>query len=172
MKYCNGCSCHLNLDEFGHNKRRRDGHQDWCKKCCKRLRDRPAAKIRQSVCVKQWKLNNTERVLASENRHKITRWKWRHSDRGRFIRSEIQRVRYHKTRGDGTLTTSEWREILVMYDGRCAYCYQPSEKLQLEHIHPLSKGGTHTADNVVPACPSCNYSKGSKSLLRWMYDSL
>lgn len=32
----------------------------------------------------------------------------------------------------------------------------------LEHIIPLSRGGTHTLDNVAPAHASCNFKKGDR----------
>jgi 5-methylcytosine-specific restriction endonuclease McrA len=41
---------------------------------------------------------------------------------------------------------------------RCVYCAAPLEyaRATLDHVHPLAKGGTHTAGNVVAACPPCN----------------
>ena len=53
------------------------------------------------------------------------------------------------------------------YGGRCAYC-AASGKLTMDHVVPLSKGGAHTADNIVPVCLACNMSKGAKPLLVWL----
>lgn len=44
----------------------------------------------------------------------------------------------------------------------CYLCGGPPE--HLDHIVPLSRGGTHTPDNVAWACAPCNLSKGSKTL--------
>ena len=44
------------------------------------------------------------------------------------------------------------------HEGRCYYCGTDGP-MHMEHMIPLSRGGTHTADNVVPACPTCNLSK-------------
>lgn len=66
-----------------------------------------------------------------------------------------------------TLTADEWREIMEQHDYHCAYCGKPfSESLPVtqDHVIPLSKGGNHTKDNVVPACKPCNSSKGAKLL--------
>jgi 5-methylcytosine-specific restriction endonuclease McrA len=57
------------------------------------------------------------------------------------------------------LTASQWREILAAYGYRCVYCDRKMTRLTKDHIIPLSKGGNHSADNVVPACRSCNSSK-------------
>ncbi len=38
----------------------------------------------------------------------------------------------------------------------------------MDHILPLSRGGSHSIDNVVPACHTCNRSKAAKLLLDWL----
>jgi len=38
--------------------------------------------------------------------------------------------------------------------------------LTVEHIIPLSKGGTNYIDNIVPACRFCNLSKNNRI---WMH---
>jgi 5-methylcytosine-specific restriction endonuclease McrA len=63
-----------------------------------------------------------------------------------------------------TLTAVEWNEILAAHDYRCRYCDQSfSADLPAtqDHIIPISKGGHHTRDNIVPACKPCNSSKGT-----------
>lgn len=67
---------------------------------------------------------------------------------------------------DEMLTSTEWLAILAEANGHCAYCGKES-KLTLDHIIPLSKGGTHSKNNVVPACYHCNSSKGNKTLEEW-----
>lgn len=56
-------------------------------------------------------------------------------------------------------------EILIRWKNRCAYCGALAE--HLDHVVPLSKGGTDTEDNMVPACAGCNLSKGAKTLAEW-----
>ena len=65
----------------------------------------------------------------------------------------------------GDLTSSEWNAIVEAHENICHYCDDPAE--HLDHIHPISRGGLHTASNVVPACAPCNLSKGSKTLDEW-----
>ena len=49
---------------------------------------------------------------------------------------------------------------------RCGYCLTPqiltSHKLEIEHIFPISKGGTSTGENLCLACRHCNLYKSSK----------
>lgn len=64
-----------------------------------------------------------------------------------------------------TLTHAEWLSILEVHDHRCAYCLRHTSEcgtLEQEHVIALSRGGEHTADNVVPGCGRCNASKGAK----------
>lgn len=61
------------------------------------------------------------------------------------------------------LTFEQWQGILEKYTRRCAYCGNPDAKT-MDHVTPISKGGFHTASNVVPSCRSCNSKKGQKSL--------
>ena len=57
-------------------------------------------------------------------------------------------------------TAAQWREVQAAYDHRCVYCGKRFKgKLTQDHITPLSKGGNHTASNIVPACTSCNSRK-------------
>lgn len=59
------------------------------------------------------------------------------------------------------LTKQDWEEILSTFNHRCAYCGK-SEKLEMDHVIPISKGGATTKENIVPACRSCNSKKGDK----------
>lgn len=57
------------------------------------------------------------------------------------------------------LTQTQWKIIKAVYQYRCAYCGKKPKMLTKDHIIPLSKGGGHTADNIVPSCKSCNSRK-------------
>lgn len=57
-----------------------------------------------------------------------------------------------------------WRQLLDHFGHKCAYCERAVGKLEQDHVVPLSKGGSHIADNIVPACRSCNARKSTRSL--------
>lgn len=61
----------------------------------------------------------------------------------------------------GEVTKAQWKEIIALFRGRCAYCRRKA-KLTQDHVVPLSKGGPHLPENVVPACQSCNSRKGDR----------
>jgi 5-methylcytosine-specific restriction endonuclease McrA len=49
------------------------------------------------------------------------------------------------------------RAVFVRDGHRCQYCNRAAENI--DHVVPRSRGGTHTWDNVVAACRSCNARK-------------
>ncbi len=51
------------------------------------------------------------------------------------------------------------REVLRRDKHTCQYCGN-TKHLTLDHVIPVSKGGTHTWDNIVAACEMCNNRKG------------
>lgn len=82
-------------------------------------------------------------------------------------RAAAQRHRARKLHGaNNDLTAAQWKEIKEHYGHRCVYCGKKSQRLTQDHITPLSKGGNHTASNVVPACRSCNSRKHTGPPLR------
>lgn len=62
-----------------------------------------------------------------------------------------------------TLTQEEWMDILEKHDHRCVYCNRQMQRLTKDHVIPASRGGGYTADNIVPACGSCNSRKNTKT---------
>jgi 5-methylcytosine-specific restriction endonuclease McrA len=57
------------------------------------------------------------------------------------------------------------RNIFFRDRSRCQYCGRvfPQKDLNLDHVVPLSRGGTSAWDNVVCACLACNGRKGSRT---------
>ena len=65
---------------------------------------------------------------------------------------------------EATLTKEQWARVLEVYGHRCAYCRCEGRALTVDHIEPVIHGGSHAAENVVPACLSCNSRKNDSSL--------
>ena len=65
------------------------------------------------------------------------------------------------------LTKEQWIALQAAWGG-CAYCGRPDRPLQRDCILPISRGGRYTLDNVVPACATCNTSKGNDEVTGWL----
>jgi RHS repeat-associated protein len=57
------------------------------------------------------------------------------------------------------------REILKL-GSKCAYCEKAAT--QVDHVKSFKAGGSTTIGNGVPACASCNASKGAKNVADWL----
>lgn len=70
------------------------------------------------------------------------------------------------------LSALEWSELRAAVFERdgftCTYCGERGGKLECDHVHPLSKGGSNEMDNLTTACFRCNRSKHTKTLAEWM----
>jgi 5-methylcytosine-specific restriction endonuclease McrA len=80
--------------------------------------------------------------------------------------SNRRRARLLDSRSPG-VTPAQWAEICEVSGHACAYCLRLGLKLTRDHVEPISRGGRDEPSNVVPACTSCNSSKGKKLLIIW-----
>jgi 5-methylcytosine-specific restriction endonuclease McrA len=109
----------------------------------------------------------------SEGQHPVTlRSRARYRFDPEFRAKEIARRQaqdYSYVPSDGTLTPSVLCRLFAEAKA-CAYCHVPmrSGDKALDHIHPRSKGGAHSLDNVLVCCKSCNSSKGDKLHAEWV----
>jgi len=70
----------------------------------------------------------------------------------------------------GTLFGCEIKQyLLTVNKHKCAYCggLSGDNVLEIEHIHPQSKGGTDKVSNLTISCSVCNSEKGSMTLEQW-----
>lgn len=97
--------------------------------------------------------------------------KWRQNNRLKHaIKSQRRRARVSNAEGTYTHT-----DLLQMYEdqgGHCAYCgigifWDIPKDVHIEHIIPLSRGGSNWSDNICLTCASCNLSKGDKTVVEW-----
>ncbi len=65
----------------------------------------------------------------------------------------------------GTLAGTEIREyLLAKWDRSCAYCGVTGVPLNIDHIHPRSRGGSSRISNLTLACVPCNQAKGATTV--------
>lgn len=115
-----------------------------------------------------WKSSQYRRSTLTKRRYnqttttrRLRRWRSLNRERANFLRRlDEYRSRLWPTAKD-TLGWLEWREVLEAHEFKCAYC-KTDERLETDHIIPLSKGGDNTKENVQPLCRRCNAKKGDK----------
>jgi len=73
--------------------------------------------------------------------------------------------------GGQDITSAMTAEVMDASGGICPYCSEPFEDGHIDHIIPVSRGGTNDRVNLVYCCASCNLSKGDRLLEDWLSTS-
>jgi 5-methylcytosine-specific restriction endonuclease McrA len=107
-----------------------------------------------------WYLANRERALANA-RAWLKANPERRANYARARRAVQSGVAAHVTR-------EEWEHLLLAYAYSCGYCGDWTQPLTADHRVPLSRGGSHSIDNLIPACRACNSRKGSLTELEFL----
>lgn len=113
---------------------------------------------RHSTLVREWYQRNREQHLASSRQ-----WAADHLPEKAAAR---RRRRAIEAGAAGSCTLAQIEARIAYYGYRCAYCGGPYE--ELDHVIPLSRGGSNWASNLRPACRSCNRRKHSKTLSEFL----
>lgn len=153
LKWCSSCKTVKPIEDFHKN-----GYtiKSFCKECERKrvlqsatnnhYYDRPDVKERKRIqsaeCLRR-------QYATEEGRQKA-----------------LMKSHNRRTKIQGIVTVAEWKETLEYFDNSCAYCGN-TDKITQDHIVPIANGGLNTKHNLVPACKTCNCSKGSKPLVQW-----
>jgi 5-methylcytosine-specific restriction endonuclease McrA len=122
--------------------------------------------------VLKWQRENPEKVKAKMARTRAKRstreresrnaHAWKTSPRGRIL---TRRSKHLRRSAPGSYTVEQLQARIDLYGRRCYLCgcdwdaLVPKEK-HIEHVIPLSRGGTNWPANLRPACGRCNRIKG------------
>lgn len=123
------------------NDRKRMSDPDYRKRINARQRIRRARPEIRAVLQKRERARRNRPEVREARRKKVA------------LPNALRRMRLRGL--EATLTIEQWQEILELYGYRCVYCHK-KKKLTKDRLDSL-RG--YTADNVVPACASCNSKK-------------
>ena len=132
---------------------------------------------RMHVHKKNYEIRNKEKVAAAKE-------KWRIENREymkKYLEKNPEKFRAASLRRRASKTSNSTNEqiesanekIIKMLSAEfseCPYCKSSFKTaiMEVEHILPLFRGGSHSAENITMACEKCNGSKGHKILyLEW-----
>lgn len=136
---------------------------------------------------KEWYKNNTEsakkRVAEyyqtehgkQKRRESLAKRKEKNPEYWRLKKKRDKAIRRSRELEAGDLNLSSITALEVYNKNNfgspsftCEYCGKESQDYHLEHLVPLSKGGSNEVDNLGIACKECNLQKGAKTHLEFM----
>lgn len=172
---------HLDKDLAYKRKHRIDNldrYKEWDRQ--RYLRKTPEDREKDHARAKEWRDNNPERVreiarqtYRNNPKHYLKKskaWRVRNPERWKKMQSDWRRANPERisqlnakrraldANADGKLTPADVRRITATQKGRCACC-KKKRRLSVDHIIPLSKGGTNWPNNIQMLCRPCNSAK-------------
>lgn len=78
-------------------------------------------------------------------------------------RAAAARRRARQLNAGGNYTAADVKKLFLQQRGKCYWCRKKlGDKFDVDHIIPLSRGGSNGVANLCIACPSCNGKKFTK----------
>ncbi len=126
-----------------------------------------------------------DRIKESQQKHdkkpesKIRFRKYAQSEKGRAYKNGWTQANIDKVRKQAVIQSSARRarlekngvylvvqkDLRRLFSSDCVICHAPGE--HLDHIIPVSRGGTHAIGNLQMLCAPCNLSKNNKTMIEY-----
>ena len=173
MKQCRICKENFenNLENFYKHSSSSDGLYPYCKECQKK-KSTKYQKDNPDKVKKYQKKDNEKRkeyiaVYGRLYRKNGGQTKWQRNNE-----DKIKEYRKKRKNKNHDISIVEWNECLEFFKHKCAYCGMSESEAKVKYNNRLHKehvdhAGSNKIDNCVPACKSCNSSKGSRIFDVW-----
>ena len=108
----------------------------------------------------RWREQNPEKMAESQRRYGRE-----HPEKTKARNANRRAVAYGV---DGHLSLANIAAQRTAQNGRCHWCGEKvGRHYHVDHVQPMSKGGTNTSGNIVIACADCNRAKGPNLPEEW-----
>lgn len=128
---------------------------------------------------KRWRLKNVEaankitRRWRENNPEKVKFWSasWKSRNKEKVL--VYSRNKHAKRKSsEGKYSLLDIKRIITSQKYKCVNCHKSvKQKYHIDHIKPLSKGGTNWPENIQILCPSCNIKKNAKDPIIWAQEN-
>ena len=180
MKRCPKCQETKAQSDFYRNSANASGLDSMCKTCrLTYVKARyPANRERVIARVKEWQHANREHVRArraeyrAAHRAEMTEYRqtnretiaanaeaWRKANAGRVRSHAAMRKARKRQQGAFAIAPKDLRRLLA---SPCAVHGCQDREIQIDHVIPLARGGSHGVGNLQPLCAHHNQSKHTK----------
>jgi 5-methylcytosine-specific restriction endonuclease McrA len=125
-------------------------------------------RARRAANADEYNARGRERYRANPEaaRRRTIKWRAENPEASRLVNLNHQAKRRALLRGAPEVERIDFAEVWRQSAGRCGLCHSKvsPQDGSLDHIQPLSMGGSHTYANVQLACRSCNFRKGARPM--------
>ena len=188
FRKCNKCNTLKSIDEFPKDNHKKGGYRYYCRECQKKYYKTyyNKNKEKQKERVKEYYWNNLEKIKSycQKNRKKrsiyANQYRKKNKEKLNLYRNQWRKENPEKRKmndknrrglqnnAEGKITSTILKYLKRRAMGKCEYCGKIETNLEIDHIIPLSKGGTNKLNNLALVCKSCNSSKKDKDLIEWI----
>jgi 5-methylcytosine-specific restriction endonuclease McrA len=156
-KTCSSCNKIKEINLFYKKSSSKDGHTSQCKECITSYHSKKKEEKREYDY--HYRIRNRQRIKKVKDLYHLN---------NRELASDSRHTRRARLYKNGVFFVSK-KELSKLYNSPCFYCGSLN-KITIDHIIPISRGGTHGIGNLVAACAFCNGSKNKKFLMEWKRD--
>ncbi len=161
MKVCSTCKKDQPDKAYSVCSKVKSGLNARCKTCEKNRhkKDYETNKSYNLEWAKNYRLSNYKNRLEIERKSR-----YKNKVKIRPAKNARQRIRNKVIQG-GTYLILD-KELRKVYNSPCFQCGSMEDQ-SLDHIVPISRGGSHSVGNIMTLCLPCNKSKRAKLLVEW-----
>ena len=153
-KLCQRASAKRNPNPRKYTENRREQFKIWGPRSYRKHREKRLASQ------KQYREDHHDRDYQIHKRYRET-----HRD---VINAAAQRRRALKLNATGIHTKDDVQRQYKSQKGHCYWCNIKVDKVyHVDHVIPLSRGGSNGPENIVISCPTCNMKKNNKLPHEW-----
>ena len=153
-KPCSKCKNLLPFDSFNKKASTKTGLRYECRACQAVARKKYSAHKKPPYS--QW----TESMKIKNRKNASS---WNRNNKAKRTLAMAKRRALQKNNGVYLVTE---KEIKKMQAQKCFYCGAIGG--EIDHVIPLTRGGSHSIGNLVGCCRSCNSSKNNRFLTEWL----
>lgn len=168
---CTKCGEHKALEQFSRSKTGLYGRRAYCSSCGNAANRRryQEVKAERAVYNRQYReqnrryLTDLHRDWVEKNRERLREYNRRYEAAHRAEKAARSRNRRALERS-GSHTVAEVQTMYKDQNGLCAYCESSLNlRYEVDHMHPVSRGGSNDWTNLALTCQNCNRRKSNKT---------